>query len=68
MQHELYDARMEVIDPATGAVLVSLIHDGPNDELPPFSRFLGQRRSYRIVEDGQGLRSIEIYDIHLVSR
>lgn len=63
---ELYDGRLEVIDPEHGRVVASYRYDGP-PEMPPFERFLGAgRHSYRILHDSLGLRSIEILDIHLV--
>jgi len=64
---ELFDARVEVIDPGSGAVLVSYRRDGPGDELPPFSRFARGNRSYRFVRDSSGVTRIELFDIHLVA-
>jgi len=69
LQNELYDARMEVVDPQSARVVASFRFDGPDEELPPFSRFLGNgRRSFRITEDASGLRSIEIYDLYLARK
>lgn len=69
VQNELYDARMEVIDPASARVVAAYRYDGPDEELPPFSRFFANgRRSYRTTEDANGLPSIEIYDLHLVRK
>jgi len=67
VEQELYDGRLEVINPETGRVVVSYRYDGVADPPPPFSELLNTgRRSYRTVEDSLGLRAIEIFDIHLV--
>lgn len=67
VEQELYDGRLEVIDPEAGRVVASYRYDGPAEGPPPFSEFLGDgRRLFRIAQDSLGLRAIEIYDIHLV--
>lgn len=70
LEQELYDARVEVIDPVSATVAASYVYNGPPDTIPPFARFLpGTRRSYRIVSDtATGLRRIEIFDIYLAAR
>lgn len=67
-EQELFDARFEIVDPASGRVVAAMRHDGPADEPVPFSRFLTGRRSYRVMEDSVGLRRIEIFDIHLIKK
>lgn len=66
LTRELYDGRLEVIDPKAGRVVASYRYDGPPDEVPPLD-FLGDgRRAHRVVEDALGLTAIEIFDVHLV--
>lgn len=66
---ELYDGRVEVIDPVAGVVLATFRIDDPATEMPPFTSLIpGTRRAYREVVDALGSRSIEIFDIYLVGR
>jgi hypothetical protein len=65
---ELYEFRLEAIDPATGMVLASWTNDLPRDSPPPFERFIpvnGSRGAYRITQDSLGLRTAEIFDLYL---
>ena len=66
---DLYDVRIEVIDPRTHLVLASYIHDGPHAQLPPFSRFIPSTNlGYRSSQDSLGMRSLEVFRVTLVHR
>ena len=65
---ELYDARLEVIDPMSRKTIASYRRDSLLEEMPPFSRFLRGRRSYRVMNDSSGLKQIEVFDIYLERR
>ena len=68
-QDELYDARIEVLDPTSGRIIASLTYDGPSTPMPPFGRFFpSSNRAYRIAEDSLGFRSIQVYDVFLVEK
>jgi hypothetical protein len=63
---ELWDVRVEVIDPRSATVIASFIHDGPSEEVPPMARlFPNSSRSYRPSPDEMQRGSVEIFDIHL---
>jgi hypothetical protein len=63
---ELYDGRVEVIDPDAGVVLASVRYDGPPAPVPPLQFMPRTRHAFRVVEDSVGLGTIEIFEIHLV--
>jgi len=64
---QLYDGRLEVIDPRAGVVVASYRYDGPDEEPSPI-RFLRGRRAYRLVSDSLGLTSVEVVNVSLASR
>jgi len=65
MLGELYDVRLEVIDPDAGEVLASVILDDINT-LPFLSGFRGTRNFYRSTLDSLGLNVLEVFEARLV--
>ena len=65
----LYEGRTEVIDPESGLVVASFGLSPSSSDAPPFQYLIpGSTVGYRTMYDSQGLMSIELFDLHLVSK